>query len=427
MTKNGIIGLSAGAIIVLGGLSLYTNNAFSSQVKETLNTYQSKNIQVVVLNDSQEMLGGSATYKITLSDDATQALGMKSMPRNSDEVSFFINHKYSSYPLYVASDLTVDFSKGAPKQLMEKFTVEAIEHIAHINTNLLSQSQSSSLTVEPTDLEDKSGVTMKLGAIMMNAITDLEFAKGDVDLNLTKMDIEIPNKGSFSLASLASQASIDNIEGMILAKTSNLSLDTIKFVSDAQQIDVSMNGFVVTSSYDDLQAPSLAGHSKLAVKSFKFSNALSQYDVVDTTMDMTINNLDKSGLIALDKASKDGSDPQAIMNAAQLILARGIDGSITDLSTSVNDVKINSHGKFDWPSYKGDNLSSDLSMHFVKLFNFEYSANLSKNYADVFPQYAPMVDMMVANGFAKADAEGNLSTLVTKSESAIMANGKQIR
>lgn len=425
MSKNGIIGLSAAAIAVLGGLTLYTNSAFSSQVKEVITTFESNKAQVTLVNDEQGMLGGSAQYKVTFNQEIANEMGMESS--NEEEMSFFINHAYSSYPLYVSSKITLDFSQGAPKKFIDKLDADTIEHLLTIDTNLLTQSQSTNLVVKPTELKDKDGSLMSSGKVSLVAKTDLGFSKGDVDLALEKINLDMGDNGIFNLTSLASSASIDNLDGMIMAKDSVVALKSISFVKDAHQIDMAMKDLAITSHYNDLSSDALSGTSVLGIKSINFSNAMTKYDIVDTTMDMTVNNIDRAGLIALDKASKDASNPQAIMEAATLMLARGIDGSVNKLSTSVNDVKIDSHGKFDWPAYEGDNLQAEMSMHFVKLFAFDYSANLSKNYAEVFPQYAPMVDMMVAQGFATADADGNLSTEIVKKDMAITANGKRIR
>lgn len=423
MTKNGIIGLSAGAVIVLGGLSLYTNSAFSSQVKEAITTFESTNAQVTLVNDEQGILGGNALYKVTVNGDLTKTMGEQS----TDDVSFFVNHAYSSYPLFVSSELTLDFSQGAPKEFMDKFSATTMEHSLKINTNLLTQSHVSNFDISPATLEDEQGSIMSIGHFVLDADTDLSFSKGDVSLSFDKMNLNMGKEGVFDLSALKSAATLDNLDGLLLAKDSTLSLDSISFVKEAHQIDMSMNDLAINSVYNDLTSEALSGKSVIDIKSIKFSNAISQYDIVDTTMDMTVNNLDRAGLIALDKASKNADDPQAIMDAAQIILARGLDGTITKLATSVNEVKIDSHGKFDWPSYQGDNFQADIGSHFMTLFAFDYNASLSKNYAEVFPQYAPMVDMMVAQGFATADADGNLSTVITKKDMAITANGKRIR
>jgi len=424
MTKNGIIGLSAGAIVVLGALTFYTQSAFSSQIENAITSSQNGQAKVSKESETKGMLSGTAQYKITFSRETLQQLAPTQ--QIDDAIELYVNHSYNSYPLLVASEITLDLTKGAAKDFMAAFPDQNIEHLITIDTNLLTQSQTSALSIKPTTLKNEE-VTVTLGDLSATSQTDLSFKSGDLKFNFDKLVVDLGNEGLFNLKDLVTTATIGDLDGMVYAKNSVMTLANVSFVKEAHQVNMDMSNLSMVSSYTNEQSDAISGNSLISIASINVDNALAKYNVADTTIDMTVNNIDKAGLVAIDKASTNGSNPNEIMDAAKLILARGIDGSINMLNTTVNEVNVTSSGKFELPSYTGTDLQAELQRHFMTQFGFDYSVNLSNNYGEVFPQFAPMIDGMTAQGFVTADDKGNLSTVIKMEAGAITANDKRIR
>jgi len=424
MTKNGIIGLSAGAIAVLGALTFYTQSAFSSQLEQAITTSQNGQAKISIESEAKGLLSGTTQYKVTFSRDSLQQLAPTQ--QIDEALELYVNHSYNSYPLLVASEFSLDLTKGAAKDFMAAFPNQNIEHLMTVNTNLLTQSQTTALSIKPTTLKNDE-VTVTLGDVSATSETDLSFKSGDVKINFEKLVLDLGNEGLFNLNSLATTATIGDLDGMVYAKNSVMSLANVSFVKEAHQVSMDMTDLSMVSSYSNEQSEAISGKSLVSIASINVNNALAKYNVANTTIDMTVNNIDKAGLVAIDKASKNGSNPSEIMDAAKLILARGIDGTINTLNTTVNDVNLTSNGTFALPSYTGNDLQGELQRHFMTQFGFDYSVNLSNNYGEVFPQFAPMIDGMTAQGFVKADAKGNLSTVIKMDAGAITANDKRIR
>lgn len=423
MTKNGIIGLSAGAIVVLGAATFYTQSAFSSQIEQAITASSNGQAQITLESEEKGILSGSSQYKVTFSRDTLQQLA----PTQTidDAIELYVNHHYSSYPLLVASEITLDLTKGAAKDFMSAFPDQNIEHLLTIDTNLLTQSQSAKFVIKPTTLKNEDA-TVTIGNLSATSQTDLAFSSGDIQFAFEKLALDLGNDGLFNLKSLASTATIGDLDGMVFAKNSQMSLAHVSFVKETHQIEMDMKNLSLISSYNNENSDAISGNSLISIESVKVNNSISKYDVINTTIDMTVNNIDKVGLIAIDQASKNGSNPAEIMDAAKLILARGIDGTISKLNTTVNTVNLTSNGEFKLPAYTGNDLQAELQRHFMTQFGFDYSANISNNYGEVFPQFAPMIDGMTSQGFIKADDKGNLSTVIKMETGVITANDKRV-
>lgn len=427
MSKNGIIGLSAGAIIVLGGLSFYTNNAFSEQVKHAIDMSNNTIAKVALESQQTDLLSGTSQYKVTINANQLMQQSMATPPPAVDNIELYVNHSYTSYPLYVKSELTLDFTKGAGKELMEKFDSDQIAHLLTINTNVLSQSQTANLHIEPTELKDKSGDAFVSSAFDLSADSDLAFSKIDLALAFNKFVLNVHNKGTVTMEGLTSTGVIENVEGIYLGKSSVLNLASLSYVNEAVQEELSVGKIEVVSNYSDLTKEALDGYTLMTMDAAKFKNTLMEYNIDKTAIEINFNNLDRDGVLSVSKAQRESTSPMAMLDGAKSILSRGFNAEVKQLNTRINDVAFDSKGQLDFPAYQGELNQNELMMHVMSAFTMNYSANLSNNYAEVFPQYAPMIDGMAAQGFVAKDEAGNVSTVIEMKDSQVLANGKRIR
>ncbi|WP_435273755.1 hypothetical protein ACMAZF_10160 [Psychrobium sp. nBUS_13] len=423
MTKNGIIGLSAGAIVVLGGLTFYTHSAFSSQIEQAI--AQNSNDKYTLSIESKEdgLLSSKVQYKLTLYKNVASQMGT-SLPA---DVDFYVNHHYSSYPLLVHSQFTLDFTKGAGKSFVDALKVESIEHMATLSTNLLTHSNALNFEIRPAVLEDHAENVVTIGNLKASFDGDLAFSQGDFAFAFSEMAAEMKQGGRFQMKSLTSAGEIDSHSGLTFTRNSVSALEEASFNNEAVLESWSVNHLTAISSSKGFDTDVISGETKLAVQSVKVKNALLDYLVTDTELELLIQNLDKASFIELNRISSSAPQLPEILASTEGIINRGFDGKITKLKTTVNDVALDSSGTFEFPAYAGEMNQQMIMMHALQNFSLDYTANLSNNYAEVFPQYAPMIDGLTAQGFAAKDQDGNVSTTIKIKDMAITANDKRIR
>lgn len=423
MTKNGIIGLSAGAIIVLGGLTFYTHSAFSSQVAQAIAEKDNAKYTVSIVSKEDGFLSSKVQYKFTLDKNIAAQMGT-SLP---SDVDFYINHDYASYPLLVDSKFTIDFTKGAGKEFIDAFTAENFEHMVTLSTNLLTQSNALDIEVLPAVLEDHAQNVVTIGSLKASFDGDLAFSQGDFAFIFSEMDAQMKQGGSFQLKGLSSAGTIDSQSGFTFTKNSVSVLEEASYKNDAVLESWSVNHLSAISSSKGFDTDVISGETKIAAQTVSVKNALLNYKVTDTEIALMVQNLDKTGIIELNKLSSSAPQLPEILASTEGIINRGFDGEITKLKTTVNDVSLDSSGTFDFPAYTGEMNQQMIMMHVAQKFSLDYSASLSNNYAEIFPQYAPMIDGLTAQGFAEKDQDGNVSTTIKIKDMAITANDKRIR
>lgn len=424
MTKNGIIGISVGAAVILSSLAFYTHNAFSNNIKELITSKKIGKADIALVSQQNGLLNNHAQYKITFSADTLQQ--MTKSYEISESLELFVNHNYTSYPLFVASDITLDMSIGSLQNVVDSMPDLKIEHLLSINTNLLSRTHSSEFTIKPIHLK-REEITLNLGKFIAQSNTNLTFSEGEFNFDFSEFNFDLGAKGKFSLSGLTSTASITDIEGMLIAPKSTLTLSKLDFASYENNLNISMENLDVTSHYANLEKDVLDVKSVMKMDSLNADTPAGAYDIKDTIFDITINNLDKKGLIAVDKASQLMTEPGDLIEASTLIFQKGINGTVGQLNTTVNGLTISSNGDFELPSYEGKNLSSDLPAHFFTTFTANYLMIVGDNYTEVFPQFSPMLDSLTNQGFLIKDDQGNLTSAFKIDGGTVTANGKRIR
>lgn len=423
MTKNGIIGLSAGAIVVLGGLTLYTHSAFSSQITQSIAQNDSTQYSLSIESQDHGLISSSVEYKLSINKNVAAQFGT-TLPKNID---FYFTHAYSSYPLVVNSDFKLDFTKGVAKEFMTMMTVDQIEHFATLSTNLLTQSNALNVEIKPTALEDKTGSVVNLGNLNYHFDGNLDFSFGDFTFNLDNLIGEMTDGGKMSMSELTASGNIASEKGFVYTQKQEISLKSFNISNEAVLENWAITNLKLSGGADGFSSDAINSDLVIMLDRLVMKNSLLDYTVTDTKLDFSIANIDKDSFIEVNKVSRNGGQPKQLLTAAEGILARGFNGTITKVKTTINDVKIDSQGKFDVPAYDGEMHDKLIMMHMMQKFSLDYNANLSNNYASVFPQYAPMIDGMAAQGFATKDEKGNVSTVIKIKDMAITANDKRIR
>lgn len=425
MTKNGIIGLSISAIAVITGLTFYTDYAFNQQIENMISQEQQGSVEITLESKTPGMLSGDAQYKVLIPAETLQDL-VPNMPA-TESMELYINHSHSTYPLFIMSEITLDLTQGTIEPLLHDHPTLNIEHLLTVNTNVLFQSNTTNLVVKPIEIQEE-GTTVSIGKIDMTTSTNFSYDAGDFEGTLDKLDIDLGESGKFNLSGLSSTFDIHFIDGMMLTPNSSLTLNEINFVnaSGYNQIDFDMKNLTIASGYSNLESDALGVKSAMNMASLDLTVNGSKYNVIDTTFNMTIKDIDKAGLLAIDTASK-SNDTSAMLDGFALLLKRNIHGDISQLNTNINEVAIKTNGDYSLAPYEGNNLSTELSLHVMTNFTINYDINLSNNYAEVFPQFAPMIEAMIDQDFITADDNGNISTKLKMENGEIMANGTRIR
>ena len=425
MTKNGIIGLSLSTVGVLAGLTFYTDSVFNQQIENMLPQMQQNSVEVALESKSQGMLSGDAQYMVLVPAQTLRNL----IPNASitEPLELYINHHHSSYPLFVKSEITLDFTKGTVEQLLHDNPELSIEHLLTINTNILFQSNTTTLVVKPIEFEDKNS-KISIGKVNLESHTNFSYDSGDFTGTLEALNMDFNAMGKFSLSGLTSTFDINVIDGMLLTPSSTLSLDEINFVSESRQVDMdlTMKDLSVISGYENLDSDALDMKSVIKMDYLDLTTNGEKYNVIDTVAEMTIDNIDKAGLIAIDKASKNDNYDE-ILNGIGLLLKRNIHGEINQLNTNINQLVIKTNGDFSVAPYEGNDIYSDISQHFITQSTINYDINLSNNYTEVFPQFSPMIDALISQKFITKDDKGNISTILKMANGAVTANGTRIR
>lgn len=425
MTKNGIIGLSLSTIAVLTGLTFYTDSAFNQQIEDMISQEQQGSVQVALESKTQGTLSGDAQYKVLIPEEAIRQIH-PDLSIN-EPLELYINHHHNSYPLYVTSEITLDLTKGTVEPILHAYPDLNLEHLLTVNTNLLFQSNTTNLVIKPIEFKDEYS-TVSVGNIDLTTDTNFAYDSGDFSGSIDKFNMDLYNMGKFSFSGLTSNFDINIIDGMLLTPKSTFSLDQVSFVSKSRQVDMDLNmkDLSVISGYQNLDSDMFDGTSTLKIAALDLNTNGEKYNVTDTILALTVKGIDKAGLLAIDKASKT-NDTDALLDGIALLFKRNIHGEISHLNTNINDVAIKTNGDYSLAPYEGSNLSTELPLYVMTNLTINYDINLSNNYAEVFPQFAPMIEVMVAQDFMTADDNGNISTKLNMINGEVTANGNRIR
>jgi len=422
MSKNGIIGLSLSAVAVLTGLTFYTEYSFNQQIENMLSQEQRDSVKITLENNSQGTLSGDTQYKVIIPKEALRHVHPDLSIR--EPLELYINHHHNSYPLFITSEISLDLTKGTIEPILHEYPDLNLEYLLTVNTNLLFQSNTTNLVIEPIEFKDENA-KISVGTIDLTSHTNFSYDSGDVTATFDKLNMDIKNVGEFSMSGLVSTFDIHLVESMLLAPKSTLSLDQVSFVSKSRQLDMDLNmkDLSVISGYQNLDSDMFDGASTLKMATLDLKTNGETYNINDTIFDMTINNLDKAGLLAIDNASNNNNTPD-VLHGIGLLLGRNIHGEISQFNTNINGLVIKTSGDYSIAPYKGDNTSNEMSRHVLSNSTVNYDVNLSNNFSEVFPQFESMVEMMAGQSFITIDDAGNISTKLEVKNGKVMWNGK---
>ncbi|WP_042872820.1 DUF945 family protein, partial [Aeromonas piscicola] len=142
--------------------------------------------------------------------------------------------------------------------------------------------------------------------------------------------------------------------------------------------------------------------------------------VTQSKLALNLKGLDLEGYQALQAASGQGVEDQAIQQALDKLLKRGATLELVDLSAQLNGEPV---------SMKGDVTLASTSLE--QLFNSEQGmhalsgllhANLSDQLGKAVPQLAPMLEQFAAMGYLKAD-KARLTAEFKLDKGAMTING----
>jgi hypothetical protein len=426
MSVKGIFSAVIAGTALLTGLASYSSAVISTKLEQHVSRQNNiDGVQATIIERNNGFFSRSQTYKIILSADyLRQSTDLQGIVQ---DVELYLRHSFVVYPLYIVSDLTLDFSRGSLPAILKPLGLTEIEHQISLHSNMLFQSNNLELQLAPLT-HQVDGLNISYTEIKIESNSDFDFAQGTVLTSLDNLTIGIDNIGRFKVSQLVSEADFDSIEKLMVITSITGAVNNISFSDDIRQVKLTIDQLSSNSNYVIAGSDKVSLKAGINVANIDYKDPTTDYVITDSELSFKIDNIDKAGYLELEKVSRQlHPDPQAVTDALMSLVQAGAQGKISRLNMDINGMNFNGLGDFSLPPYSGTQVNSELNQHVIDNLVFYLELNLSKQYPQIFGQLAPMVEHLIERGYISQDPQGNLSSKLKYANSQLMANNKQVQ
>ncbi|MDF2415059.1 DUF945 family protein [Aeromonas sp. 1HA1] len=394
------VALAVGAALVVGGLGAcwYTGNTFDRIMAEQIaKVKQESGIELTWLPGASNLFTRDGVLKVVVTPQTLAHLDGQLEGSEPVGAQFIVNSRI--LPLYIKSHMLLDTTQGSLAPVFSSLKLEQWQFGIESVSSLWTASNSSRFWANEfkvkQGLDEFSFLPMK-----GDYHGDLE-GNGHVTFHWQGMTLhEEQNKMDMVLAELKGSADMAEISGIWLSPRSNMSLSALS-VQLPDSVKVSLQGLTTETQLAGDDAQTLSSSYRVKLNTLNLENETDNLALTQSKLALNLKGLDLEGYQALQAASGQGVEDQAIQQALDKLLKRGATLELVELGAQLNGEPV---------AMKGDVKLAATSLE--QLFNSEEGmhalsgllhANLSGKLGKAVPQLAPMLEQLTAMGYLKAD------------------------
>jgi hypothetical protein len=394
------VALAVGAALVVGGLGAcwYTGNTFDRIMAEQIaKVKQESGIELTWLPGASNLFTRDGVLKVVVTPQTLAHLDGQLEGSEPIGAQFIVNSRI--LPLYIKSHMLLDTTQGSLAPVFSSLKLEQWQFGIESVSSLWTASNSSRFWANEfkvkQGLDEFSFLPMK-----GDYHGDLE-GNGHVTFHWQGMTLhEEQSKMDMVLAEFKGSADMAEISGIWLSPRSNMSLSALS-VQLPDSVKVSLQGLTTETQLAGDDAQTLSSSYRVKVNTLNLENETDNLALTQSKLALNLKGLDLEGYQALQAASGQGVEDQAIQQALDKLLKRGATLELVELGAQLNGEPV---------AMKGDVTLAATSLE--QLFNSEewmhalsglLHANLSGKLGKAVPQLAPMLEQLTAMGYLKAD------------------------
>ncbi|WP_287145784.1 DUF945 family protein [Aeromonas sp.] len=394
------VALAVGAALVVGGLGAcwYTGNTFDRIMAEQIaKVKQESGIELTWLPGASNLFTRDGVLKVVVTPQTLAHLDGQLEGSEPVGAQFIVNSRI--LPLYIKSHMLLDTTQGSLAPVFSSLKLEQWQFGIESVSSLWTASNSSRFWANEfkvkQGLDEFSFLPMK-----GDYHGDLE-GNGHVTFHWQGMTLhEEQSKMDMVLAELKGSADMAEISGIWLSPRSNMSLSGLS-VQLPDSVKVSLQGLTTETQLAGDDAQTLSSSYRVKLNTLNLENETDNLALTQSKLALNLKGLDLEGYQALQAASGQGVEDQAIQQALDKLLKRGATLELVELGAQLNGEPV---------AMKGDVTLAATSLE--QLFNSEEGmhalsgllhANLSGKLGKAVPQLAPMLEQLTAMGYLKAD------------------------
>jgi Bacterial protein of unknown function (DUF945) len=394
------VALAVGAALVVGGLGAcwYTGNTFDRIMAEQIaKVKQESGIELTWLPGASNLFTRDGVLKVVVTPQTLAHLDGQLEGSEPVGAQFIVNSRI--LPLYIKSHMLLDTTQGSLAPVFSSLKLEQWQFGIESVSSLWTASNSSRFWANEfkvkQGLDEFSFLPMK-----GDYHGDLE-GNGHVTFHWQGMTLhEEQSKMDMVLAELKGSADMAEISGIWLSPRSNMSLSALS-VQLPDSVKVSLQGLTTETQLAGDDAQTLSSSYRVKLNTLNLENETDNLALTQSKLALNLKGLDLEGYQALQAASGQGVEDQAIQQALDKLLKRGATLELVELGAQLNGEPV---------AMKGDVTLAATSLE--QLFNSEEGmhalsgllhANLSGKLGKAVPQLAPMLEQLTAMGYLKAD------------------------
>lgn len=413
------VALAVGAALVVGGLGAcwHTGNTFDRIMAEQIaKVKQESGVELTWQPGASNLFTRDGVLKVVVTPQTLASLDGQLEGSEPVEAQFIVNSRI--LPLYIKSNMLLDTKQGSLAPVFSALKLEQWQFGIESVSSLWTASNSSRFWANEfkvkQGLDEFSFLPMK-----GDYHGDLE-GNGHVTFHWQGMTLhEEQSKMDMVLAELKGSADMAEISGIWLSPRSDMTLSALS-VQLPDSVKVSLQGLTTETQLAGDDAQTLSSSYQMKVNTLNLENETDNLALTQSKLALNLKGLDLEGYQALQAASGQGVEDQAIQQALDKLLKRGATLELVDLSAQLNGEPV---------SMKGDVKLAATSLE--QLFNSEEGmhalsgllhANLSGQLGKAVPQLAPMLEQFAAMGYLKAD-KARLTAEFKLDKGAMTING----
>ena len=392
------VALAVGAALVVGGLGAcwYTGNTFDRIMAEQIaKVKQESGIELTWLPGASNLFTRDGVLKVVVTPQTLAHLDGQLEGSEPIGAQFIVNSRI--LPLYIKSHMLLDTTQGSLAPVFSSLKLEQWQFGIESVSSLWTASNSSRFWANEfkvkQGLDEFSFLPMK-----GDYHGDLE-GNGHVTFHWQGMTLH-EEQSKMVLTGLKGSADMAATSGIWLSPRSNMSLSALS-VQLPDSVKVSLQGLTTETQLAGDDAQTLSSSYRVKLNTLNLENETDNLALTQSKLALNLKGLDLEGYQALQAASGQGVEDQAIQQALDKLLKRGATLELVELGAQLNGEPV---------AMKGDVTLAATSLE--QLFNSEEGmhalsgllhANLSGKLGKAVPQLAPMLEQLTAMGYLKAD------------------------
>lgn len=426
MNAKSLILLSAGAVLVAGGATIYTGNAYDSAIQEQVNLYNTQlkelGFDAVYTNNASSFFSREDQLTITITEDYFMKIGMPA--DDIEPMSITMNNHCTIFPFYVSCNNDFTLGDDSLSETIKPF-IESVDYQISWSLNALTQTiysefttqqyvfsdEEHQFTIDPIYMEGKSGTDFK------NTVYNLDWE------GMTAVIQEPMGKVSVELGAMHFEGNMERVKDALYTGDMTGNMSHFAITGDNSMAMKAENMTMSTSTKKLDSALYSMGYTFNA--DAVTVESVEPVVVKDIKVDVGLSGLSEAFLEVMSGFNQtfDPEDPESIKTLLNTMGENPLKLNVDNVAFNYKDVDVTSTGSADLAAFSFADIEAQTLPEKV---NAEYSITIGKNALEAMPEIAPMLDQYLQMGVITQTEDGTYTTKITFENRMVSANGVPI-